>query len=156
MRLIASTKNYLGRSFFIVQLANIDRLQGAKMGRDNLYYDLLDAIKRGECPICSVALRTVASWMDSISYESVNDPQVRDNLRASHGFCNKHAHFAEEKAKRRDGNRKPMRTAKKAGDGAAELVHLHRMGRGEVDGARQLVMFDDIGNCTSDVLKMNP
>jgi len=62
------------------------------MGRDNLYYDLLDAIKRGECPICSVALRTVASWMDSISYESVNDPQVRDNLRASHGFCNKHAY----------------------------------------------------------------
>ncbi|ACZ41534.1 hypothetical protein Tter_0616 [Thermobaculum terrenum ATCC BAA-798] len=62
------------------------------MSHESLYYDLLEAIKNGECPICSVALRAVASWMDSVSYESVNDPQVRDSLRASYGFCNKHAY----------------------------------------------------------------
>ncbi len=65
--------------------------------RHRLYYDLLDAFGQEGCPICRLGKLTVARYLDILAYENVNDPGVRDKLRAARGFCNYHAYqFLEE------------------------------------------------------------
>ncbi len=62
------------------------------MPRSRTYYELRDALGEEGCPICRLALKAVHDWLDSVAYEMVNDPGVRDRLRASRGFCNTHAY----------------------------------------------------------------
>ena len=65
--------------------------------RHRLYYDLLDAFRQEGCPLCRLGKLTVARYLDILAYENVNDPGVRDKLRAARGFCNYHAYqFLEE------------------------------------------------------------
>ena len=65
--------------------------------RHRLYYDLLDAFRQEGCPICRLGKLTVARYLDILAYENVNDPGVREKLRAARGFCNYHAYqFLEE------------------------------------------------------------
>lgn len=55
------------------------------------YFDLLDVFKGTGCPACQLALASVARYIESVNYESVGDPGLREHLRASLGFCNEHA-----------------------------------------------------------------
>jgi Family of unknown function (DUF6062) len=59
--------------------------------KHTVYYELLDACKRGGCPICTMALDTVARYLDILIYENVNDPQTRDAVVAARGYCNDHS-----------------------------------------------------------------
>jgi len=54
------------------------------------YFNLLEALKEG-CPICLLVKKNMHKFMDDFLYESVNDPGVRQEIRASQGFCNRHA-----------------------------------------------------------------
>jgi hypothetical protein len=54
------------------------------------YFNLLDALKEG-CPICFLVKKTTHKFMDDFLYESVNDPDLRKEIKASQGFCNCHA-----------------------------------------------------------------
>jgi hypothetical protein len=55
------------------------------------YYELRDACYRPGCPVCRLVERRVHSYLDSLFYESVNDPSVRQRLRGALGFCRDHA-----------------------------------------------------------------
>jgi hypothetical protein len=64
------------------------------MNRTKTHDDLLEAFGREGCPVCSLALRSVEAYLDSVSHEGgVTDPEVRDRIRESHGFCNEHAYL---------------------------------------------------------------
>jgi len=54
------------------------------------YFNLLEALKEG-CPICYLVKKNTHKFMDDFLYESVNDPGVREDIKASQGFCNRHA-----------------------------------------------------------------
>jgi hypothetical protein len=60
-------------------------------------YDLLQACRKPGCPVCRVEQGAVERYISSLFYESVNDVQVRERLRASLGFCRDHARLATEK-----------------------------------------------------------
>ncbi len=59
--------------------------------RHNLYYDLRDACREEGCPICTVAGRMVARYLEAVIGESVNDPPIRDAVTAARGYCNSHS-----------------------------------------------------------------
>jgi Family of unknown function (DUF6062) len=59
--------------------------------RHTVYFELLDACRRGGCPICTMTLDTVARYLDILIYENVNDPQTRDAVVAAGGYCNDHS-----------------------------------------------------------------
>ena len=54
------------------------------------YFNLLETLKEG-CPFCSIINKTIHKSMDDFLYESVNDPGLRSQIKASMGFCNRHA-----------------------------------------------------------------
>lgn len=58
------------------------------------YFELRDAFYEKGCPVCRLLLKWTRSYLDSLFYEYVNDPRIRDQLRESHGFCNWHAWMA--------------------------------------------------------------
>lgn len=60
--------------------------------RDAAAFEVLEALREPGCPVCRLALRSVARLLQTISYEQVNDPALRAELRKSRGFCNLHAH----------------------------------------------------------------
>jgi hypothetical protein len=62
-----------------------------KPSKHTAYYELLDACKTGGCPICTMALHTVARYLDIVIYENVNDQQTRDAVVAARGYCNNHS-----------------------------------------------------------------
>lgn len=55
------------------------------------YFECLEALQAGHCPVCHLAKKTVARQLDSLIYESVNDPGVRGRTAAAQGFCRVHA-----------------------------------------------------------------
>lgn len=59
--------------------------------RHLVYFTLLDALAEAGCPVCTLGLRAVERYLDSLAYEQVNDPGVRAVLRDAHGFCTRHA-----------------------------------------------------------------
>jgi hypothetical protein len=60
--------------------------------RDSAVFEVRDALREAGCPVCRLALRSVARVMQSIAYEQVNDLALRKQLRTAGGFCNAHAH----------------------------------------------------------------
>lgn len=63
------------------------------MGRTRTHHDLLNAFQQEGCPVCRLVLRGVSAYLSSVSNEGgLTDPDVRDRIRASHGFCNEHSH----------------------------------------------------------------
>ena len=60
-------------------------------------YDLIEACQQRGCPICRLEQRAVERYLDSLFYESVNDPKLRERLRDSLGFCREHAWLAIDK-----------------------------------------------------------
>jgi len=66
------------------------------MQKDTRYLDLIDACGEPGCPICHMSLKMARRYVDSILYEYVNDPGVRDEIRKSRGYCNEHAWWMTE------------------------------------------------------------
>lgn len=58
------------------------------------YHDLMADLKKAGCPVCHGGHRSAWRLLDSILWESVNDPGVRRRLRGSKGFCREHALMA--------------------------------------------------------------
>ena len=58
------------------------------------YFELKEAFCEEGCPVCRLLLKWTRRYLDSLFYEYVNDPGVRQQLRESHGFCNWHAWMA--------------------------------------------------------------
>ncbi len=54
-------------------------------------YELRLLFQEPGCPVCAFGQRVSSRYVDSLFYESVNDPAVRARLRASLGLCYEHA-----------------------------------------------------------------
>ncbi|MCS6843608.1 MAG: DUF6062 family protein [Caldilineales bacterium] len=54
-------------------------------------FELQEALRGGGCALCWLSHRAGYRYLDSFSYESVNDPGLRNRLQASHGLCRQHA-----------------------------------------------------------------
>lgn len=54
-------------------------------------FELREALRAGGCVLCRLSHRAGYRYLDSFSYESVNDPGLREWLIASHGLCHQHA-----------------------------------------------------------------
>jgi hypothetical protein len=59
--------------------------------QDTLFYEILDALKAGGGPICRLGNRAATRYIDTLNYEGVNDPVLRESLRKARGLCNRHA-----------------------------------------------------------------
>jgi hypothetical protein len=59
--------------------------------RHMTYHDLRDALGDTGCALCRLVGSAVDRYLRAILYESVNDPGLREKLRASRGFCREHA-----------------------------------------------------------------
>jgi len=57
-------------------------------------YDLLEACREPGCPVCRLEQRYVERYLGNQFYENVNNPDLRDILRLSMGFCREHAWLA--------------------------------------------------------------
>ena len=55
------------------------------------YYDLRDALAQPGRPVGCLMARDTERYLDSLLWESVNDPGVRHKLRQAQGFCHEHA-----------------------------------------------------------------
>jgi len=66
------------------------------MTKTNTYFDLRSACSQPGCPVCRIEQSAVRHFLDALLYEQVNDPKVRDHLRASFGFCQEHAWMAAD------------------------------------------------------------
>lgn len=69
------------------------------ISRHSHFYDLLDALARPGCALCTLAAGARWRYLDSLAYENVNDPGVREKLRAALGFCNRHAWYFVERVR---------------------------------------------------------
>lgn len=61
-------------------------------GKGLPHFKLEEALKQEGCAICRLIDRTGRSYLESMLYESVNDPDVQKGFRDSLGLCNRHAH----------------------------------------------------------------
>jgi hypothetical protein len=59
--------------------------------RDTTYFELVEALQGDGCALCHLGQRTVRRWLDAILFESVNDPSIQENLKATQGFCPGHS-----------------------------------------------------------------
>jgi hypothetical protein len=60
------------------------------MSRTMSFYDLRDALAQPDCPLCRLKARAAGRYLDGLLWESVNDPEVRDQVRRAQGFCHEH------------------------------------------------------------------
>jgi hypothetical protein len=61
------------------------------MAKHTTYFELMDALSKAGCPVCRRAKEAVASFLDGLIYEKVNDRGLRDEIRQARGFCTLHA-----------------------------------------------------------------
>jgi hypothetical protein len=59
--------------------------------RHMTYYDLSDALAQPGCAVCRLVANAVDRYLRGLLHESVNNPGVRERLRASSGFCREHS-----------------------------------------------------------------
>jgi len=58
------------------------------------YFTVLEAFQKAKgCAMCELETDATRRYLDSLLYESVNDPGVRENLIRSKGYCLRHAHL---------------------------------------------------------------
>ena len=56
------------------------------------YYDnLRQAIGESHCPLCRLLAQGADGYIDAMLWAMVNDPDSRDTVRHSRGFCHSHA-----------------------------------------------------------------
>lgn len=56
-----------------------------------IYYAILEACNQPGCPVCRMVEHSNERYLDNLLYENVNDGELRNHLRHSLGFCNRHA-----------------------------------------------------------------
>ncbi len=61
------------------------------MSRSWGFYDLRDALAEPECAICRLTAGAADQYLESLLWESVNDPEVRHDIRQARGFCHEHS-----------------------------------------------------------------
>lgn len=60
--------------------------------RHTSYFNVLEALTSAAgCPLCFLEAKAVGSCLESVLYESVNDPSIRAALARSKGYCRSHA-----------------------------------------------------------------
>jgi hypothetical protein len=59
--------------------------------RSALYFELQDVLHAGGCPVCNLGRRASDSYLHSLIYEGVTDPDLRQKLRDARGLCHRHA-----------------------------------------------------------------
>ena len=59
--------------------------------RSTSFFDLRDALSEPGCVVCRLNVDSADEFLDSLLWESVNDPLKRQEVRRSLGFCHKHA-----------------------------------------------------------------
>jgi len=64
------------------------------VNRHLLFHDLIAALETGACPVCQLTAVATERRLRALFHESVNDPGVRAELRASLGFCRRHGQQA--------------------------------------------------------------
>jgi hypothetical protein len=58
------------------------------------YFTVLEAFQKAKGrAMCELEADAARRYLDSLLYESVNDPGVRENLIRSKGYCLRHAHL---------------------------------------------------------------
>lgn len=60
------------------------------MSRTMTFYDLRDALAQPGCAVCRLVAESTERFLDTLLWESVNDPEVRREIRQAHGFCHEH------------------------------------------------------------------
>lgn len=68
-----------------------------KPGKHTPFFELVDALGMAGCPVCRLVYRNTNRYLDSILYESVLDPALREKLVRSHGFCAEHVEMLSSK-----------------------------------------------------------
>lgn len=61
-----------------------------RAGKHTPFFELVDAQRLAGCPVCRLAYRTTDRYLDMLLYEAVLDPEVREKLKSSYGFCHEH------------------------------------------------------------------
>lgn len=56
------------------------------------YHNVMQACNELGCPLCRLAENSVDAYLRALMYELVTDPEARDQIRDTLGFCNPHAH----------------------------------------------------------------
>ncbi|MBA2133077.1 DUF6062 family protein [Capillibacterium thermochitinicola] len=59
--------------------------------KDVIVYNLEQALGASRCPLCHCLAAATKRYLANFLYESVNDPRIRDQLRAAGGFCREHS-----------------------------------------------------------------
>ena len=57
------------------------------------YHNIIQASSEAGCPLCRLSEKSVTAYLGALMYELVNDPEARDQIRETLGFCNPHAHY---------------------------------------------------------------
>jgi hypothetical protein len=60
------------------------------------YFALMERLEGEGCVMCALVLRALERYFDGLVYEKVNDPSIRETLRASHGFCAAHGEMLRQ------------------------------------------------------------
>ena len=68
-----------------------------KPGKHTPYFELVDAQRLAGCSVCRLVHHTTDRYLDSLLYESVLDPELREKLKRSHGFCSEHVEMLRNK-----------------------------------------------------------
>src|SRR6266545_8200387 len=74
------------------------RGRGAPMAEKHhtVYFELRDSLGSLGCALCALALRSMRRYFEVLGYESVNDPGLRNAVRAARGFCEVHGQMLRE------------------------------------------------------------
>lgn len=54
------------------------------------YFEILDACKNPDCPVCTLGQTSANRHLTSLIYDGVNDVKTRATLRESLGYCHEH------------------------------------------------------------------
>lgn len=60
------------------------------MTRDFIYHELKDNLEQDLCPICTLINKNIDRFIEGLLYESVNDVEIRKDIKKSKGYCNYH------------------------------------------------------------------
>lgn len=58
---------------------------------DTVFHELREALRKPGCAVCRMVSDATERHLRYLFHESVNDPETRETLRASVGFCSRHA-----------------------------------------------------------------
>lgn len=61
------------------------------MAKSAGYYDLRQAFGEPACALCRLLAQAADSYIDGILWELVNDPELREELNRTRGYCREHS-----------------------------------------------------------------